>query len=230
MGGINHQPCGKSLECSTRLSRAVSLAYAKFMQANVSLEDALIGELAKDPAEKSHAIWQRSCDDFRGAAGLMKSAVVAITSSIDDMEIRPFLHDAVLQALDMNRLKDGLVQVGAVNPADPVFDEVAAMLKDGGFERVFRAFKRRFIEHHAVAEKLVATYESGERYAKDGTLLLMIEQNALPFRLHFAQLMNPLTRTLQMFSYSSLISIEVHYRSTHCKPGTSLFKSDIVRT
>lgn len=224
MGGVNHQPCGKSLKCSTQLSRAVSLAYAKFMKFNTLLEDALLGELASCKSEQTFKTWKASREELHSTTELLQLTVDAFTRSIDDMEVRPFLHASVLEKMDLGVLRTNLVSVEAVNARDPAFDEIAASLKDGGFERVFRELKQRYVGHHKAATQLLAAFDASERYARDGTLLLMIEQNELPFRLQFAKLMNPLTRTMQMFSYSSLISIEVHYRSTHCQPGTSLLQ------
>jgi len=45
MGGINHAPCSRYLNLSTRVSRSLSLAHAELELANVALEDVLLGEL-----------------------------------------------------------------------------------------------------------------------------------------------------------------------------------------
>gem|GEM_PF-5467187 len=229
MGGINHQPCGSGLKRSVRLSRAVSVAYAKFMEANATLEDALIGELDGVSPVQSLGAWEHARDELGGLVTLLDHVVEAFTASIDDMEAHPFLHGAILQSLDLARLGNGLWKADAVNIGDPIFIEIGTELKNGGFERVFRDLKQRFVAHRSAAQRILETFEAGERYAREGTLLRMIEQNELPFRLDFARLMNPFTRTMQMFSYSSLISIEVHYRSTHCKAGTSLLQSEAAR-
>ncbi|MFA5130082.1 MAG: hypothetical protein WC477_04155 [Patescibacteria group bacterium] len=202
----------------------MSLAYAQLMQANATLEDALIGELENQKPTETYAIWERSRDQFVEMAKCLGRLVEAFTASINDMDGKPFLHGAILQSTNLDQLKSNLVITGAVNTGDQLFDTVGHVLQNGGFEAIFRLLKSRAVQHQQAAESLVSVYKAGEEYAKAGTLLRMIEANELPFRLRFAQLMNPFTETLQMFSYSSLISIEVHYRSTHCQPGTSLLQ------
>ena len=196
------------------------------------LEDALIGELNKSDKIQTFKIWRVSRKELRSTLQHLQLAVDAFTRSIDDMETHPFLHASVLEQMDFVKLKSHLASTGAMNADDEAFDEVVTSLKNGGFERIFRELKRRYVRHHEAAIQLLIAFEAGERYARNGSLLQMIEQNELPFRLRFARLMNPLTRTMQIFSYSSLISIEIHYRSTHCRPGRvsfriTLFKRDI---
>lgn len=224
MGGMNHQPCKTHLPKSTRLSRVVSLAYAQLMLANATLEDALIGELEGQGASETFAIWTRSRDQFRELVTCLGRVVEAFTASIDDMDGNPFQHVQVLHAMDVDELKRRLTAASAVNPDDQTFDLVGSSLKLTGFEGVFRQLKARYESHLAEARKLLHVFEDGERHARTGMLLQLIEANELPFRLQFARVMNPLTETMQMFSYSSLISIEVHYRSSHCSPGTSLLQ------
>ncbi|MFZ2804078.1 MAG: hypothetical protein WA001_02545 [Patescibacteria group bacterium] len=222
MGGVNHQPCGRNIACSTRLSKAVSLAYAKFMEANATLEDALLGEIKDDASAETFAIWERSQTEFHECVTLLHVVRGALTASIDDMEAHPFLHDEILRTMDLGELKSSLVSAGAVVEGDPAYDEATAIIRQRGFEGLFREYKARFDGHIKAAEALICSFDECRRFAREGTLMRMIEQNELPFRLHFARLMNPLTRTIQLFSYSSLVSVEIHYRSSHCRPGTSL--------
>jgi hypothetical protein len=222
MGGINHQPCGKDLPYSIHLSKMVSLAQSRLLDANILLEDVLLGEVRKTDPKETYETWLRAREAFDQVEPAMREVVRAIGASIDHMEQTTYAHGEILAGLDVAKLRDALASAGAVNEGDPVFLEVGSTLQNGGFERMFRIFKERYQAHMTDAAKLAKTFASGERYARDGGLLASIEQNEFPFRLQFASLFNALNRTVQLFSYSSLISVEVHYRSSHCRPGTSL--------
>ncbi|KAA0206888.1 hypothetical protein EDM68_00995 [Candidatus Uhrbacteria bacterium] len=224
MGGVNHQPCGKDLPYSIHLSKVVSIAHTRLMEANILLEKVLLGEVEKVNPEVTFEFWQRANSAFGLVACAMREVVSAIGASIDHMERTTYAHAAILEMLDIARLQGTLGHAGAINADDPAFTEVGTILKDGGFERMFRIFKERYQAHAKEADELAKVFEMGERYAREGGLLVAIEQNEFPFRLQFARVFNPLTRTMQLFSYSSLISIEVHYRSTHCRPGTTLLQ------
>lgn len=224
MGGVNHQPCGKDLPQSIHLSKVVSEAYARLMNANAILEDVLLGEVRKTDPATTFAIWLEAEKQFGLIQTALQEVVQAIDASIDHMEHTTYAHGQILAELDVAKLRTTLAEAGGVNPEDPTFIEVGAILQNGGFERMFRTFKERYQTHAKEAAELAKTFSMGGRYARDGGLLVAIEQNEFPFRLQFARVFNPLTRTMQLFSYSSLISVEVHYRSTHCRPGTTLLQ------
>jgi len=222
MGGINHQPCGKDLPHSIHLSKMVSLAQLRLLDANAILEDVLLGEVRKTDPKETYETWLNARKAFDQVGPAMQEVVRAIGASIDHMEQTKYAHGDILAQLDVAKLQKNLAAGGAINEDDPVFLEVGSVLQNGGFERMFRTFKERYQAHEKDAVELAKTFASGDRFAREGGLLTAIEQNELPFRLHFGRVFNALNRTMQLFSYSSLISVEVHYRSTHCRPGTSL--------
>lgn len=55
-------------------------------------------------------------------------------------------------------------------------------------------------------------FDDAQKHAEDGRLISAIDENQLPFRQSFFQLLTKMVETLTMFIHSAAISTEMYYR------------------
>lgn len=205
MGGKNHQPCSSYLPESTRLSRALSIAYAQCELANVALEDLILAELA----EKRGTV-----DPFTGQLVASITALDNAIVLVDDLEAKMdengFVDLPTLQRLDLEAIGANFVKHGMVNSDS--WHEASRIMANGGFRNMTAKFREAIGNLRQLTEQLLREVAQLARAANIGEVNLVLEENRTGnMKPVFAMLYTGWGNFNALFLASSILSTEVWY-------------------
>lgn len=208
MGGQNHQPCGRYLKNSTRMSRELSAGRLALEAANISLEDALLEELDGkhgriDPIQKhleeaveAEAAFARHVDALRGQ--MREEGYVELPS---------------FTALDLWARGEAVSEGGMVD--GEAWRLVHEQMRRGGFWTVLDGFDERMREIMRLTEKLSTEVAALRESADAGVLVEVLEENRPGnIKRTFAKLYHAWNDLNAVFLASSMLSTELWYTFT----------------
>lgn len=205
MGGKNHQPCSNYLPESTKLSRALSIAYAMLELGNGALEDAIIAELEghKGRIEPITTFLERSEKALCEAA----SCASLLEQRMDELNFTdlPTLCKLDLDAIGIDFARRGLADLNA-------WQCISAKLRGNGFRTVLSGFGTTI----AALTKCTATLKDQiaalAPTASRGEIGRVLEENREGnIKVAFAKLYTAWSQFNAIFLASSLLSTELWY-------------------
>lgn len=207
MGGKNHQPCRSYLVNSTKLSRAMSMAFVGLELANASLEDVIISELSGglgdiDPIlsnlQQSEKYLQEMAEALAGLCNQMQC------ESFQDL---PSLKTINLHALGTQARKESLHQ------SDAEWEEAVNIMWKQGFWGMTLVFEQKISNLSMMTKELNQRVFATSAAVAEGILHLCLEENGEQnFKREFAKLYTAWASFQQLFLASSLISTELWYQ------------------
>ncbi len=211
MGGINHQPCRAYLPNSTAMSRALTMASAHFMLANVALEDVILGELGEHEAAEPEAIIHELANS--------RSELSKMTSKINYLRAQMHQNDFEdLLTLKTTNLKQLGLQFHLHGLHVPNSDWAIAttIMEHQGFAGMLTKFEERIDELDKLTATLSSKIGTWIEETEVGRRHIALEENDLTnFKVEFAQLFTAWASFQQFFLASSLISTELWYRQNN---------------
>jgi hypothetical protein len=207
MGGKNHQPCRTYLVNSTKLSRAMSMAFASLELANVSLEDVIIAELTGGRGNINFIVF--NLQESEGHLQKMSESLADLCKQMrmESFQDLPSLKTVNLQALGAQACKENLHQSSAE------WDEAAKTMLTRGFWGMISIFEQRISSLVMMTKELSQRVSNTSAAAAEGTLHLCLEENGEQnFKREFAKLYTAWASFQQLFLASSLISTELWYQ------------------
>ena len=205
MGGINHQPCNKYLPESTRLSKDLSLAYAKLQMANVAIEDLLLAELegrigTLDPFFME---LQASSDGLRNA----KMRCGELRKKMTDLE---FVDLPTLNSTNLVELGERLLDKGMITKE--AWSLVSQHIKSEGFRGVLSVIEKGFDNLWTLTGELRQSARPLYQAASEGRVTSILEENkGGNIKCQFARLFCSWATFSQVFLASSILSTELWY-------------------
>lgn len=222
MGGKNHQPCGRYLENSTKLSRSLSLAHAQLEIANAALEDVLLRELSNQIGSLSSL---EKC--LRESEQFLKESLVVLDMLKKQMEAGSYADLPPTHTLDLSSIGERLAERKIVDLGS--WKKMVEVLKQGTFYTVIQHFKGRIVELHNLTQKLNGECLKLTKHVELGEVNLVLEKNYDgSIKNTFGQLYTAWSSFSQEFLASSLISTEIWYR--HSDYGSLLDQKRVERS
>jgi hypothetical protein len=204
MGGINHQPCGRYLSRSTKVSRCPSVGIIHLESANVAFEDLILCELAGRRGDIAPILAQ-----LYQASECANGFIGALNHLIAQMDEEGYQDLPPLGRLDLTTIGQDFMSRGLT---DGAWHEVVAIVRQGGFYALFDEFKMRATTMTTRTAELLAAFEANRPLAESATLSMVLEENRRGnVRPHFAQTYTAWYGLHGMFLASSLLSSEVWY-------------------
>ena len=214
MGGINHQPCGKYLGPSTRMSKAFSLARAHFEHSNVALEDALISEIESgignvSALQKAITFIDNSIIEL----GIAVECSVELEQKMVEYGYKPWPSFALFQteekmiALGQDLATAGLLQMDSFKP-------IALPQLEQGFWATLHLLRDQFVALKEMESDLRDKILPALKVAAAGRLANELEDNGeLSFRGSFMRAYAKWNKSHDMFLASAVLSTELWFRS-----------------
>ncbi len=205
MGGMNHQPCNKYLPESTRLSKDLSLAYARLQMANVAIEDLLLAELdgrigTLDPFFME---LQASSNELQSA----KMRCGELRKKMTDLE---FVDLPTLHAANLVELGERLVDKGMIT--QEAWSLVSQHIKPEGFRGVLSVIEKGFDNLWTLTEELRQSAALLCQAVSEGRATSVLEENRRGnIKCQFARLFCLWASFSQVFLASSILSTELWY-------------------
>ncbi len=210
MGGINHQPCRAYLPNSTAMSRALTLASAHFMLANVALEDVILGELDAGKPHEPEAILEH----LGRSRSELSNMMATIASLRAQMEDTPFADLDTLKTTNLALLGKQFHLHGLHVPTTD-WAIAATIMDHQGFFGMLKIFEERIDELDDLTALLSSKVGAWIEGTEPGLRHVALEENhKTNFKVTFAQLFTAWASFQQLFLASSLISTELWYRQT----------------
>ncbi len=207
MGGKNHQPCRIYLVNSTKLSRAMSLAFISIELANVSLENTILEELNEGRGDISPILVH-----LKQSKHNLQEMKVVLTDLCQQMTEESFQDLPTLKSVNPNTLGILAKQEG-IHRSEQDWKDVATIMQEQGFWGITSAFKIKIDELCDLTEALHTKVATCSIPAKEGVLHLVLEENGkMNFKHEFACLYTAWAEFQQFFLASSLISTELWYQ------------------
>lgn len=205
MGGKNHQPCRNYLPESTRLSRAVSVAYIELETANVCLEDLILAEINGHTGGVDGV-----CSHLR----LSKEALFGVMNSIkllqDRMDKLGYKDLPSIRELDLDKLGQELAGKGMVD--ETAWKSMISVTSNGSFYASLSRFRDHVLDLVGLTERLTTNIEGLRTSAETGTINVVLEENQPGnLRVGFAQLYSSWDTFHREFLASSMLSTEIWY-------------------
>lgn len=205
MGGQNHQPCGRYLPESTKLSKNLSLARSNLELANVAIEEVLLAELngTNGLAEPIIMHLDESCENLLKA----KQSVADILAKMDELDFNDL---PTLKKLDLVSIGDDLASRNLVNAV--CWKEIVGLALSRGYFGIMRGFENKidslYVKTITLKKKILLLHDS----ICNGEFAKVTEEN-LPgnFKTTFADLYTAWSVMNQEFLASSLLSTELWY-------------------
>ncbi len=220
MGGMNHQPCGKYLGASTKLSRSISAAFAHLQLANVHLEDVILAELAAGrgnlgPIELELASSQR----FLVEAVLNGRELRQLMDDFNHEEL-PSLYELDLSSLGRHLHQGGVIELFS-------WSEIQGMMLSTGFYSVLQKFFDQLAALQQCTSQLQDEISALQSASTVGDVHLVMEENRNGnIKESFARLYTGWIRFQQDFLASSILSTEVWYAYNE-RPSLTASKQEI---
>ncbi len=205
MGGKNHQPCSSYLPESTKLSRALSIAYAMLELGNVALEDAIItefegGKAQIEPITTFLERSEKSLDEAVLCAGLLEQRMDEL--GFTDL---PTLHKLDLDAIGVDFGGRGLVDLSA-------WQRISAEYRAKGFRAVLGGFRTTIATLAENTVMLRTQVTALAPIASCGEISRVLEENREGnIKVTFAKLYTAWSQFNEAFLASSLLSTELWY-------------------
>lgn len=214
MGGKNHQPCRIYLLNSTRLSRALSLAYAHLELGNAVLENILIGELdASHTPEVALMFYSQVNSELCTSVQELQMAQQTIADMYQQMVDTGFADLPTLGKIDLTGLGTNLAVHGMVNLAS--WQDIQRVMQNGGFYAVLENFDTKVSSLIELTEILHLKFKPLESSIANGSLTDIVEENQPEsFKPEFAAVYAAWTELNGLFLASSLMSTELWYAFT----------------
>lgn len=207
MGGINHQPCGRYVAISTKLSRSLTLASAEFSMANVALEDLILTELVGGTGD-IQPILNRLDGSHRSILD-MRERLAELRGKMDELE---FVDLPTLRQIDLEELGRAMER-NDLHHSSQDWRQVSTIMQTRGFRGMVECFEQRIDDLLGKTKKLRGKIVDSSPLVADGNLHVTLEENrAGNFKAEFAALFTAWGTFQQLFLASSLISTEVWYR------------------
>ena len=212
MGGINHQPTKKFFEFSTMLSQYFSGSIEKLMRANYELEHALLAELYGAPAARVAFLVSRAKLEVSDSAQFVVNAIEAIDLLAKRMVELQYADTSRSTVADYEQLGYELAQQGLIPSDKQIWGTISQVRQTESFFGICRLFRERFQNLIASIRELNAMFDDAQKHAEDGRLIPAIDENQIPFRQSFFQVLTKMVETLTMFIHSAAMSTEMYYR------------------
>jgi hypothetical protein len=207
MGGKNHQPCRSYLVNSTKLSRAMSLAFVSLELANVSLEDVILAELDGKRGDARQILLQ-----LKQSENNLQEMRSALDDLCQQMALESFQDLPTLKTSNLSTLGTLAKQEG-LHRSEQDWNEAAAVMREHGFWGMTSTFKAKIAELGELTKALHARVTACLPLAEGGLLHMALEENGdANFKQEFARLYTEWASFQQLFLASSLISTELWYR------------------
>ena len=202
---MNHQPCNRYLDLSTKLSRLVSLTTIHIETANVHLEDILLVELSGSQSGIEPIISSLSQveQDIQEAMNIS----AAMRQHMDDLGYEDL---SSLHSLDAERVGENLASAGLVEK--DAWDKMSNLMKNGTFYANIRNFDASFARTVELVNEVKEVFLKLRHRAGDIHCIAEKNQDG-NFKVSFARLLTHWTRFHAEFLASSLVSTEVYYAS-----------------
>jgi hypothetical protein len=212
MGGINHQPTKGQMVFSTMLSQYFTGSLAKLMLANYELEHALLSEFDGAPPTRIVFLIDRARRELADSKQLLVNAIDAIDYLVAQMGKLEYVDPSRSMVSDYKSLGNDLSQQGLIPLNEQIWYMISQVRQKEAFFGVCRLFRERFLDLITQTEDLEAMFDLARRYAEDGMLIPAVDENRIPFRQSFFQLLTKVIETLTMFLHSAVMSTEMYYR------------------
>lgn len=214
MGGKNHQPCKTYLANSTRLSRHLSLAYARLEFGNAALEDILLDELGmKHVSGAAAAMFDQIEGELGGSLRELRLAQQAVASLRQQMDETGFADLPTLGKIDLSQIGHNLAKSGMVNLA--AWQQVQQLMTGGGFYVMLDQFDTDISGLMELTAALQTKFSALKPAIIEGSLTDIVEENRPEsFKPEFAAVYTAWTEFNALFLASSLMSTELWYAFT----------------
>ncbi len=206
MGGMNHQPCGRYLANSTRVSRFMSVAKSNLELANVALEDLILAELDGQIGDSAPII---------GFLDLSKDNLESMTMAMHDLA-QQMLDEGYadlppMKTIDLTMFGREMRAAG-LHRSESSWIVIAAMMQNSGFAPTLRHHVESTKHLVDLTDALKGRIVNAGEAVQCGQLSLALEENrAENFKPEFARLYTSWANFQQEFLASSMISTEVWY-------------------
>lgn len=205
MGGMNHQPCGKYLRNSTRVSRFLSVAYAELELANVALEDVILTELEggrSSTTEIENRLTQSSM--------ALDGALTAIGSLRTQMLQAGYADLPTMRTLDLEEIGKRFSAAGMVNHDS--WRAIEKTMRSGGFAEVLDGFESEIQAIKLSTQELADSIIRLRPAAAEGRVMEILERNGEEnIKREFARAYTCWTTFNALFLASSMLSTEAWY-------------------
>ena len=205
MGGKNHQPCNAYLETSTRMSRAASLVYIAFEQANVCLEDLILAELNGSRGSVEGVL--SSLDTSKGGLSDLRQEISNLRAEMEEKGYSdlPSLATIDLEELGRRLRADGMVEEDA-------WEVISEKMKAVGFYGVLDFFHDHASGLLHLTNLLARGIRNLRASVEEGSVSSVLEENRSGnVKREFARLYASWKRFDCLFLASSVLSTELWY-------------------
>lgn len=113
---------------------------------------------------------------------------------------------------DYKQLGYELAQQGLIPSDKQIWGTISQVRQTESFFGICRLFRERFQNLIASIRELNAMFDDAQKHAEDGRLIPAIDENQIPFRQSFFQVLTKMVETLTMFIHSAAMSTEMYYR------------------
>jgi len=211
MGGINHQPCSEYDPQAILLSNSLSQACAKFWSGNGKIEDALVFEIGDMLDQAKFSLTQAEFE-IKESLRLIETTDANMVKLLQLMEKRSFQDFSSLSKINFEVFKEGLKNIGLMSTDELLWQSSVVDISKGGYQRMFKSLRARF---HALSEKtqqFLNVFKQAQELMTKGDLQNSFNENRFgEFKRTFGNLFFAWNETMQVFYYSSIISLELWY-------------------
>jgi len=208
MGGINHQPCRTYFDLSTKLSRAISVGRMRLEEANICLEDLILGELRSDL--RGHRRAQEIVVELMGSEGGAREALNQIRELKNRMRERDYADLPTLQTLNLIATGAKFAREGLVDSR--AWQRIERLMEKGGFDEALDYFAGNLLSLMRYTQILRNKVARLKPQVQQQEVSAVLEENlAGNFRADFARLYHAWNRFQEDFLASALMSTELWY-------------------
>lgn len=207
MGGKNHQPCRPHLLHSTKMSRSMSRAFIALEQANVSLEDVIIGELEEMSGRGTINPVTHSLEWSIEYLEQMEENIAMLRKSMDKIR---FSDLPSLRTMDLGQRGHEFVREGIVQEQSWI--TIVHIMRADGFYGVLEFFELHIQELKKYTRILLAEVRELHDAAAKKEVNLILEFNKPGnIKVAFFRLYTRWTQFQMDFLASSVLSTELWY-------------------
>lgn len=170
MGGKNHQPCGRYVDISLKLSLHLSRARAHLELGNAELEELLLDELRKIPGSLKPIL-----RELESSADFLKRSLEDCSQMRQRIENNDFVDLPTLKKMGLADLGNRLTENRIV--ANDAWSIVTRVMTTEGFRGMLEMFEISVSELSQLTSELAQRIEQLQEAVSAGEVLVVLEQN-----------------------------------------------------
>lgn len=216
MGGINHQPTGRSgkLAISTMLSNTMTSSLSACLKSNSLLEDAMLTEMTIEaslyrPLHHASYFVRRSIREMQESLSLLDECIDNCYDMIQRMRETEFHSPQLIAKVSLDMLGEALYAQKMI-PNQDLWKYLSQVLTHGGFEKLFKQYIKSFEELKKLTQDVIDILGDAEKLTKNGSLVWKVERNEFRLRQPFAKLFTAWNNLFALFLSSAMASTEIH--------------------